>query len=293
MIWFLGVSRFFLLIILLLQIFTLTVGRRRPHHLLLNRTTSSLRNLQLVHSTFLCSVRRTTNPEPGTGSTNSSRHSRHDVLGGQGPFTSMSSSSSSSKSPEVMEERKEDNKGREVIIQAAGLIIYRKINKNNSNNNSSCSSQNEYLLLQSAREKHNWTPPKGHLEWNDVDLLACAVRETLEETSIASSRLQLHPQFQECASYVVKKKIQHNKCVTYFLARYLGGVSSNTTSTLSDEEMDHPIHLSDEHLDFQWAPINEACDLAQYETMRDILKKAEEFLLKKEPCTTAKFADKI
>jgi bis(5'-nucleosidyl)-tetraphosphatase len=57
---------------------------------------------------------------------------------------------------------------------------------------------------------------------------------------------------------------KEQKVVTYWLAK------------LSQPEKE--VTLSEEHQDFRWLPLQEACDLAGYEDMQNALKKCEEKL---------------
>lgn len=137
-----------------------------------------------------------------------------------------------------------------MVKNAAGIIIFRdKI---------------EYLLLLSSKKTEfpNWTPPKGKLEYNE-EFLDAAIRETFEETGlqIKEDYEIINNDFKLISEYPVKEKT-----VVYWLAKT---VDPNLET----------IKLSDEHVDFRWATLNEAVDLIKYDGMKNVIKKAHEYLM--------------
>ncbi|KAF6209239.1 hypothetical protein GE061_014984 [Apolygus lucorum] len=136
-------------------------------------------------------------------------------------------------------------------IKAAGFIVYRIIQENI-----------QYLLLQSSKNPHHWTPPKGHLEPNETELQA-AYRETFEESSLKSDQLRVHDDPMSIR-YQVNGK---NKLVTYWLAE------------MSDPEA--VIVTSCEHQDFRWASFDEAKKLMQFENLITLLNEAHQILAKR------------
>lgn len=93
------------------------------------------------------------------------------------------------------------------------------------------------------------------------DDLTTALRETEEEAGLAAEHLRLIDGFVKELRYGVRGK---PKEVRYWLAE------------LRDPKT--PLTLSDEHQDFRWARLEEACTLAQYKDMQDTLRAAHRYL---------------
>ena len=136
-------------------------------------------------------------------------------------------------------------------VRAAGLIIFRQLR---------LEKPREYLLLQHSYGDKHWTPPKGHVDIGE-DEKTTAVRETQEESGLGPADYTLVEGFQDTLHYKVGGK---NKSVVYWLAK------------LNDCE--YRVKLSDEHQDFRWRRIKEACDLVGYKEMQEALLAAEKFL---------------
>ncbi|XP_071447162.1 bis(5'-nucleosyl)-tetraphosphatase [asymmetrical] [Hetaerina americana] len=134
--------------------------------------------------------------------------------------------------------------------RAAGFVIYRIFCR-----------RIEYLLLQTSYGIHHWTPPKGHVDPGESDL-ETAFRETEEESGLKKCDLKVLEGFQEILKYEVKGA---PKTVTYWLAE------------ISHEGVE--VKLSNEHQDFKWVPLDEACKLSGYKDMVDLLNKCENFIL--------------
>ncbi len=142
-------------------------------------------------------------------------------------------------------------------MRAAGLIIYRRLPP---------AQPNEYLLLQTSYGQHHWTPPKGHVDPGE-DEWQSAVRETKEESGLDVEKdLQVVKNFRIVSEYTctTKSRGTHDKRVTYWLAQLV--------------RKEAKVVLSEEHRDFRWLPLEEACKLAKFESMQDALKKCEEKL---------------
>lgn len=133
--------------------------------------------------------------------------------------------------------------------RAAGFVIFKKLTKGT-----------EYLLLQTSYGTHHWTPPKGKVDPGEAGLRA-AYRETLEETGIGEEQLYVHKDMKFELQYQVRDEM---KRVLYWLARL--------------EDVATPVELSDEHRDFTWADVEEACQLVVYENMQKILQDAQQYL---------------
>ncbi len=139
-----------------------------------------------------------------------------------------------------------------VPIRAAGFIIFRL----------SPTKVSEYLLLQASYGQHHWTPPKGHVDPGEDDWQT-AVRETCEEAGLSAEKdLKVIEDFKVEMNYEVQRrgKLQ-KKLVTYWLARLITSTS---------------VTLSDEHQDFRWASLEDACKLSGYEDMNKALRECEE-----------------
>lgn len=150
---------------------------------------------------------------------------------------------------------------------ASGFVIFRKF-----------ATETEYLLLQTSYGIHHWTPPKGkslnyweisytkskrisgHVDAGE-SIIETAWRETQEESGLTSKDLKLYENNKKTLIYIVNGK---PKTVHYWLAEL---VNPNAT-----------VILSDEHQDFKWLRLQEACDLAQFKEMQDTLKEFDELI---------------
>lgn len=118
----------------------------------------------------------------------------------------------------------------------------------------------DYLLLRHANGGH-WSFPKGHLEEGESAREA-AVRELTEETGLRPE--EFLADFRERVHYSYSREGERvKKAVVYFLA---------SVDRLT------PVSLSDEHLDYEWVPFDEALDKLTYDNDGEVLKKAEEEL---------------
>uniref|UniRef100_UPI001ED83BB6 bis(5'-nucleosyl)-tetraphosphatase [asymmetrical] n=1 Tax=Scatophagus argus TaxID=75038 RepID=UPI001ED83BB6 len=142
-----------------------------------------------------------------------------------------------------------------MALRACGFIVFRRL--------ASCvppPGNVEYLLLQTSYGEHHWTPPKGHVDPGEDDLTT-ALRETKEEAGLGAEHLRVIDDFVQTLHYEVRGR---PKEVLYWLA-----------------ELTHPataVTLSDEHQDYRWAQLEEACTLAQYKDLQDTLRAAHRHL---------------
>lgn len=172
-----------------------------------------------------------------------------------------------------------------MAVRACGLIVFRLL--------ANCVPPKdiEYLLLQTSYGEHHWTPPKGnsnitliiqlkmyeshlcsivnmvpptsssgHVDPGEDDLTT-ALRETEEEAGLTAEHLRVIDGFEQQLHYEVRGK---PKDVLYWLAE------------LKDPETE--LTLSDEHQDYRWAGLEDACTLAQYKDMQDTLRAAQQYL---------------
>lgn len=135
---------------------------------------------------------------------------------------------------------------------AAGFVVFRNI-----------SNRNEYLLLQTSYGIHHWTPPKGHVDPGETDLVT-AYRETCEESGLQKSDLKIYEASKKTLNYPVKGK---PKIVHYWLAELVNPQAK--------------VQLSDEHQAYRWLPLKEACDCVEYPDMQRVLIEYEKYLEKK------------
>lgn len=97
------------------------------------------------------------------------------------------------------------------------------------------------------------------------DFLTAAIRETLEEAGLEANK-DYALLSNECtieSNYVIDGKMP--KKVIYWIAEI--------------KNPDCKIKLSDEHIKFGWFKLNEACDIVQYEEMKNVLTKADAFII--------------
>uniref|UniRef100_A0A3B4AS00 Bis(5'-nucleosyl)-tetraphosphatase [asymmetrical] n=1 Tax=Periophthalmus magnuspinnatus TaxID=409849 RepID=A0A3B4AS00_9GOBI len=140
-----------------------------------------------------------------------------------------------------------------MALRACGFIIFRRLPPENI----------EFLLLQTSYGEHHWTPPKGHVDPGEDDLTT-ALRETQEEAGLSLDHLSVVQGFLHTLHYEVRGR---PKDVLYWLAELRDPCT--------------PIALSQEHGDFRWARLEEACALAGYQDLQDTLRAAHQHLLNK------------
>ncbi|KAF7663690.1 hypothetical protein LDENG_00203760 [Lucifuga dentata] len=143
----------------------------------------------------------------------------------------------------------------QMALRACGFIVFRRLA-----NHGPPQGKIEYLLLQTSYGEHHWTPPKGHVDPGEDDLTT-ALRETKEEAGLGTEHLQVVDDFLQELRYEVRGR---PKEVLYWLAELRDPGTAVT--------------LSDEHQDYRWAPLEEACSLAQYKDLQDTLKAAQRHL---------------
>ena len=142
------------------------------------------------------------------------------------------------------------------IEKSAGAIIFRRENN-----------KIYYLLLHypssTKAPKEYWDFPKGHIEKGEK-LEETAKREVKEEASLKD--IEFVPGFKESIKYFYKWKGKNIfKTVTFFIAQ----------SKTKDAK------LSYEHIDYKWLSFKEALKQITFDNAKEILKKANQFLLEK------------
>lgn len=91
--------------------------------------------------------------------------------------------------------------------------------------------------------------------------MTTAWRETREESGLTENDLKVYENCKKILRYQVNGK---PKTVYYWLAEL---INPNAT-----------VKLSDEHQDFKWLGLDEACELAGYKDMTDTLKEFHKFI---------------
>lgn len=93
------------------------------------------------------------------------------------------------------------------------------------------------------------------------DDLTTALRETKEEAGLGAEQLKVIDDFVQELRYEVRGK---PKEVLYWLAELRDPATAVT--------------LSDEHQDYRWTRLEDACALAQYKDLQDTLRAAQRHL---------------
>ena len=132
--------------------------------------------------------------------------------------------------------------------KSAGIVLFRND-----------SDKNEFLLLNYPQG--HWDFVKGKIEQNETSH-ETALRETKEETGITN--IEFVDGFEESVEYDFRfKKEDIHKKVIFFLAK-------------TNEKK---ISLSHEHNDFVWLEYDDALKKTTFRNAKNVLSKANEFLL--------------
>lgn len=136
------------------------------------------------------------------------------------------------------------------LEKSAGAVIFRKEK-----------GKIYYLLLH--YEARHWDLPKGHIEKGEKPEEA-AKREVEEETGIKD--IEFTSGFKETIKYFYKRDGRNFfKIVVFFLA----------------ETKVKKIKISYEHSGFKWLPYEEAIKQLTFKNAKEILRKANDFILKR------------
>lgn len=140
--------------------------------------------------------------------------------------------------------------------KSAGAVLYRKHN-----------GKPEYLLLHYPSKKGgHWDFPKGHVEKDEAELDTVR-REVEEETGFKDIRID--EGFKTYIKYFFRAYDDSKKTVMKIVDFY-------TAEVLDDKEP----KISDEHIDFAWLSYEEAHERITYKKSKEILEKANKFLVK-------------
>lgn len=137
---------------------------------------------------------------------------------------------------------------------SAGIIIYQRTKDGV-----------KYLLL--YQKNRYWNFPKGKLEKGEPGFRA-AIREVKEETGILYKDLLFRDYFKAYNRFMFMREGKRvSKLVMFYLA----------------EALTPHIQISDEHDGFVWALYPDALGLMKYKNLRDILKKANDVVIRQAP----------
>lgn len=143
--------------------------------------------------------------------------------------------------------------------KSAGAVIFRIIN-----------SVPHYLLLH--YHSGHWEFAKGHIEEGE-DIEKTIRREVEEETGIKD--LKILPGFKEYSKYFFKKSydlVGEEKKKAPWVFKLVVFVLAETKT----EE----VRISKEHIGFAWLPFEQATKKITYKNAKELLKKANDYLVK-------------
>jgi len=112
------------------------------------------------------------------------------------------------------------------VEEIGGFIVFRRLE----------GGQLQYLLLEKDDEPGDWSPPKGHIEGNEIPVNA-AIRETREETGLLPAHYKPLYGLEEYFEYETNKDVL--KKVTLWPAELI--------------DVNRPIVISPESRDYKWA----------------------------------------
>ncbi|XOB41439.1 MAG: bis(5'-nucleosyl)-tetraphosphatase [Candidatus Nealsonbacteria bacterium] len=143
------------------------------------------------------------------------------------------------------------------VEKSAGAIIFRRGNK-----------KIKYLLLHYPSSTkvagEYWDLPKGHIKKGEKEIETVR-REVEEETGLKD--IEFLEGFKEWIKYFFKFKEKNIlKFVTFYLA----------------ETKEEDIKISFEHIGYKWFPYKEALKQLTFKNAKEILKKANDFIIEHE-----------
>ena len=145
------------------------------------------------------------------------------------------------------------------VEKSAGAVIFRRENN-----------KIYYLLLHYPGASHRaerdyWDFPKGHIEKGEK-IEDTVKREIFEETGL--KEIKILPGFKETIKYFFKFEGKNIlKFVTFFLA----------------ETKEKKVQISFEHIGYEWLPFEKAIERLTFKNAKEILKRANDFLIKFKP----------
>lgn len=142
--------------------------------------------------------------------------------------------------------------------KSAGFIVFTKED-----------GEAKYLFL---KVKGRLDFPKGNVE-GDEDELSTALRELKEESGI--EKIRVIPGFR--------------RVLNYYYKRNDGTLVSKTLVLFLGEALRKDVSISQEHEDFEWLSFDEALTRIRYPQYKDVLREAEEFRMKSDEISLAKW----
>ncbi|KAF1740409.1 hypothetical protein MXB_4408 [Myxobolus squamalis] len=121
----------------------------------------------------------------------------------------------------------------------------------------------KFLLLKANFGIFHWTPPKGHIESEETEMMA-AWRELQEETGLRKEDVKLYSQFREELNY---ETANGPKQSVYFLAQL--------------KNYDKQIKISNEHLEYRWVECDEGFDGFIHDDTVKLLVKALLYIIRR------------
>jgi bis(5'-nucleosidyl)-tetraphosphatase len=119
-----------------------------------------------------------------------------------------------------------------------------------------------FLLIHHTGKSGYWGVPKGHKEGKETNIEA-AKRELMEETGIAEVNIADEPALED-RYFFERDKIEYDKIATF----YIGILPSQPTLELQLTEVDEA----------EWYDFDTAYELLTFDTLKEILKKANQWL---------------
>ncbi len=148
------------------------------------------------------------------------------------------------------------------IERSAGAIVFRREPQSGTSSLRGKKGNINYLLLH--YQSGHWDFPKGNIEKGET-LKETAEREIREETGIRD--VKFINGFKETIKYFYKLKGENIfKIVVFLLA----------------ETKTKEVQVSREHIGFKWLPYEEALNQLTFKNAKEILEKANEFLIRPE-----------
>ncbi|OGF89470.1 hypothetical protein A3I27_00495 [Candidatus Giovannonibacteria bacterium RIFCSPLOWO2_02_FULL_43_11b] len=139
------------------------------------------------------------------------------------------------------------------VLRSAGIILFRETQGGR-----------RYLILRASRKDNRpefWDIPKGELDKGESGIEG-AMREVKEEAGLEN--FSLIPDFKHTVQYFTRRA---GKSIMKFVAVFLA------------EAQNDKVKLSWEHDAYEWVTLEEATK--KLTTMRETIKKADEFLRKR------------
>ncbi|MBN3272480.1 AP4A tetraphosphatase, partial [Polyodon spathula] len=120
------------------------------------------------------------------------------------------------------------------------------------------------VILGARRTASSVSLYPGHVDPGEDDLQT-ALRETQEEAGLGVEHFRILEGYRKELRYMVNSQ---PKTVVYWLAE----LCDSSTS----------VRLSEEHQDYRWLGVEEACQLSEYKDLQEALREAHSFVLNRQ-----------